>query len=44
VSWNLARGVRFLLNYDHGKFDGGAANGAGRPDEKLVLTRFQVSF
>jgi phosphate-selective porin OprO/OprP len=44
VSWNLARGVRFLLNYDHGKFDGGAANGADRPDEKLVLTRFQVSF
>ena len=44
VSWNLTRGIRWLLNYDHTKFDDGAAAGGDRPDEKLVVTRFQVSF
>jgi hypothetical protein len=25
------------------KFQGGAANGADRPDEKVIITRFQYS-
>ncbi len=44
VSWNLARGVRWMLDAGLTEFDGGAAAGADRADEKALLTRFQVSF
>jgi phosphate-selective porin OprO/OprP len=44
VSWHLARGVRWMLDAGITQFDGGAAAGADRSDEKALLTRFQVSF
>ena len=43
VSWNLARGLRWMLDYDWIRFEGGGAGG-DRPDEKVFLTRFQVAF
>ena len=43
LSWNLVRGVRWMLDYDVIRFDGGAAAG-DRPDEKVLLTRFQLAF
>lgn len=44
VSWNVVRGLRWLLDYDFVRYDGGAAGGADRPDEKVLFTRFQVAF
>jgi phosphate-selective porin OprO/OprP len=32
------------MNYGQTSFDGGAAGGADREDEKALLTRFQVAF
>jgi phosphate-selective porin OprO/OprP len=43
LSWNLVRGMRWMLDYDVTRFDGGASAG-DRPDEKALLTRFQVAF
>jgi phosphate-selective porin OprO/OprP len=44
ISWNLAKGVRWMLDYNLTEFEGGAAAGADRPDEKALFTRFQVAF
>lgn len=44
LSWNLARGVRWMVDGGITKFDGGAPGGSDRPDEKAVLTRFQIAF
>ena len=44
VSWNLAGGVRWMLDYEWTRFDGGAAGGSDRGDERVVSTRFQVAF
>jgi phosphate-selective porin OprO/OprP len=43
IGWDLSRQVRVMLNYDQTKFQGGAPNGADRPDEKVIVTRFQYS-
>jgi phosphate-selective porin OprO/OprP len=44
VNWYLTRNVRIALNYDQTRYTGGAAGGADRDTEKVILTRFQVSF
>jgi phosphate-selective porin OprO/OprP len=44
ISWNAAKGVRWMLDYNVTEFVGGAAAGADRPDEKALFTRFQVAF
>ena len=44
LSWNLVRNVRWMIEGNLTEFDGGAAAGTDRPDEKTILTRFQVSF
>jgi len=47
VSWNLVRGLRWMLDYGLVSYDGGAARAgvvADRPDEHVLCTRFQVSF
>ena len=44
INWYLNRGVKVMLDYDQTSFDGGAAKGADRPDEQLLLVRTQLSF
>ena len=43
LSWDLSREVRIMFTYDQTKFDGGAANGGNKPDEKVLITRFQYA-
>lgn len=44
VNWYLNRNYKWSLSYDETSFDGGAPNGADRPDERAVFTRFAVQF
>jgi phosphate-selective porin OprO/OprP len=43
LGWDLSREVRIMLDYDQTTFKGGAPNGGDRPDEKVLITRFQYS-
>jgi len=43
LGWDLNRQFRIMLDYDQTTFQGGAPNGADRPDEKVLITRFQYS-
>ena len=43
VNWWASRNVRFLLSGERTRFDGGAAAG-DRREEKVLMTRFQISF
>lgn len=44
LSWNVVRGLRWILDYNFVEYAGGATAGADRPDEKVLFTRFQVAF
>lgn len=44
VNWVLNSNVKIVINYSHTSFDGGAANGADRDDEKAIFSRVQLSF
>ncbi len=44
VNWYLSRNAKFALDFERTAFDGGAANGADRPDEKVVIARVQIAF
>jgi phosphate-selective porin OprO and OprP len=44
VNWYLNQNYKWSVNYDVTSFDGGAAGGADRPDEKAVFTRFALQF
>ncbi len=44
VNWYLNKAVRFALDGGLTRFKGGAANGEDREDEKVLITRFQLSF
>ena len=44
INWYLNQNLKVLLEYENTSFDGGAAGGADRPDEDVLLTRFQLSF
>jgi len=44
VNWYLTKQVKVSVNYEHTTFEGGAADGADRPSEDFVVTRFQHSF
>jgi phosphate-selective porin OprO and OprP len=44
LSWNLIRGVRWMLDYSLVRYEGGAAGGADRPDERSLFARFQISY
>ncbi len=47
-NWYLNRNLRVALNYERTRFEGGSteggATGGDREDEKVLLSRFQVSF
>jgi phosphate-selective porin OprO and OprP len=44
LNWWLNQNLRWMLDYEHTRFDGGAAGGTNRPDERAVLTRFFLAF
>jgi phosphate-selective porin OprO/OprP len=44
VNWYLTSNLKTQLNYTNTSFDGGAAGGQDREDEKTVFARFQVAF
>jgi phosphate-selective porin OprO/OprP len=44
LNWYLNENLKWVLNYDHTSFDGGAADGADREDEDVFLTRFALGF
>ena len=44
VNWYLNQNVKWQLDYDLTRFDGGAANGGDRPDEKAIFTRVGLQF
>lgn len=43
LNWYLSRNFKYVLNYEHTTFTGGAAGGDRRP-ENAILVRSQVSF
>jgi phosphate-selective porin OprO/OprP len=44
LNWSLNPFMKLSLNYERTAFDGGGAGGVDRPDEDLLLTRFQLSY
>jgi phosphate-selective porin OprO/OprP len=44
VNWYVSPNAKVMLDYLHTEFDGGAAGGADRADENVVLGRFQVTY
>jgi len=44
LNWYLNENLKWVLNYERTRFDGGAANGADRPDEEALLTRVAIGF
>lgn len=43
ANWYLNRNVKVMLDYVRTSFEGGAASG-DRPDEKVLMSRFQIAF
>jgi phosphate-selective porin OprO/OprP len=44
LNWYMTANARVSLDYEDTAFDGGAAAGADRADEKALLTRLQLAF
>lgn len=44
INWYLNRGVRLGINYELTKFEGGAAGGEDREQERAILSRAQIVF
>lgn len=44
LNWYLSQNMKFQVDLSLNSFEGGAAGGADRPDEKVVLTRVQYKF
>jgi phosphate-selective porin OprO/OprP len=44
LNWYLNSNLKLVTNYTHTTFEGGAAAGADREDEKSIFTRAQFSF
>jgi len=44
LNWYPSQYIKIMLDYEHTRFDGGAAGGGDRPDEKAYLSRFQLAF
>ncbi len=43
-NWIVNSNVKFMLDYEQTRFDGGAAGGADRPTEHALLNRYQINF
>ena len=44
VNWWLNQNLRWMLDFERTSFEGGAANGADRPDERALFRRFFLAF
>lgn len=44
LNWLLTSNLKLAFNHTHARFDGGAAAGADRSDEKTFFSRVQVAF
>jgi phosphate-selective porin OprO and OprP len=44
LNWIWNNNLKYVLDYEQTRFEGGAADGGDRPDEKSVQTRLQLSF
>jgi phosphate-selective porin OprO/OprP len=44
LNWYLNRHIKVQVNYDQTRFQGGAANNADLPDERILFTRVQAWF
>lgn len=44
LNWYLTGNLKLVANYTQATFEGGAADGADREDEKTLFTRAQISF
>lgn len=44
LNWYLSNNLKLAFNHTHARFDGGAAGGADREDEKTFFSRVQVAF
>jgi phosphate-selective porin OprO/OprP len=44
LNWYLNQNVKWVLNYEHTRFDGGDVGGDDRPDEQAILTRVALGF
>ena len=44
LNWYLNENLKWVLDYEKTSFDGGAANGADRGDEEVIITRVAVGF
>jgi phosphate-selective porin OprO/OprP len=43
LNWYLNRNVKILLNYEQTSFTGGGDSG-NRPDERVIINRFQIAY
>jgi phosphate-selective porin OprO/OprP len=44
LNWYFNQNIKWVLDYDRTTFDGGAAGGADRDDEEVLLSRLQIGF
>jgi phosphate-selective porin OprO/OprP len=44
LNWYLNQNLKWVLNYEHTSFEGGAPGGADRADEQAILTRVALGF
>jgi phosphate-selective porin OprO/OprP len=44
LNWYLNQNVKWVLDFEHTSFDGGAVDGKDRPDENAFLTRMALGF
>jgi phosphate-selective porin OprO/OprP len=44
LNWFLTSNLKLQFNHTHARFDGGAAGGADREDERTFFSRVQVGF
>lgn len=44
VNWYLNQNLKWALDYERTSFEGGAAGGADREEEEVLLTRFALGF
>ena len=44
LNWYLTSNLKLVFNHTNAHFDGGAANGHDRPDERSFISRVQVAF